>query len=127
MAKKAAPVIESVTEMYDKKTRLDVYGLPAELKARWVRNDNVERRKSMGYEVYSGDDVKTNTGGREGAKHAMHDMVLMVTRKDRADAYLKACAEKSRARVRRDVEAARESLSRATGRKYFGGVDLHKG
>jgi len=130
-----APAVEVGKTNYDPSSRLDVQGLDPALKGRWVRKDQVDRRRAMGYEVVqdatSGAGVKTFTGRNEGTMHATHDLVLMATRRENAEAYQKNAVAKSRARMGRDVEDARGSGVRSAGaasKQYFyGGGHITKG
>lgn len=130
---KPSPEVKVGSSIYDPKRRLDVANQKPGLKYRWVRKENVGRRRLMGYETVQDADsasgVKTNLGTRDGTMHATHDMVLMATRKENADAYHARVVEKSSARIRRDIEEARESLNRDSGggkKHFFGGGTVER-
>ena len=114
--------------LYDPKSRLNLANKKADLHYRWVRPDNVDRRRMMGYETVQdagqADGVKSFTGRKDGSMHSLHDLVLMATRKENAEAYMNRASDKSRARMKRDMEGAKESLNRASGsnsKGYFFG------
>ena len=100
---------------------------------RWVRKDQVQRRRSMGYNVVGSDSpLKTYIGdmssGATGARET-HDLVLMETSQANADAISKASVDKAASRRRalksNAIEAAKRAGSAAGGSASIFGDITH--